>query len=622
VSNGRPRGPVDGILANVTGRTPTRLPSRIALYIGGIVAVAAPLLGLALARIALDPPRPRTAVVLVLLLVLSVMAELRPIPMDADGKSEVSVTNIFTVVIAFVFGWEYAVPVAALSVGASMLRTGRGPARIAFNIGMYAISAYCAQLPLLLLGAAGGDAPLRLTLSVLAGSGIYLLANVVLVSGAFSLAEGVPYRIVMIRGLHQGGISFAIMSSLAALAANLWHTDAWLLVLLAGPLLTLTLYQHSTLRSRIATRDARTDNLTGLGNHRAYQAALRERIAESERTGAPFSLCLVDLDNFKHVNDTYGHPVGDEQLVRLSRLLAQVHHGEAFRFGGDEFALLVVTDELSAYRELESLQKQLGLTPATPSGPLTISAGIATYPAHAADVEQLQRHADAALLWAKAHGKNRSCLYSQNIGEILTPRELERETERSARLRAAENLVRFVDARDPSTASHSQLVSTLAAAIGAELGLDPEALEHLRLAGLLHDIGKIGLPDAILRAPRQLTGAEKGMVRKHPEFGRSLLDGLGIDPVDNWVLHHHEHWDGSGYPDGLAGHDIPLGSRIILVADAFEAIVSDRPYRMAQSPEVALEELRRNAGTQFDPGVVAALERHLAAFTRYADALA
>jgi len=172
--------------------------------------------------------------------------------------------------------------------------------------------------------------------------------------------------------------------------------------------------------------------------------------------------------------------------------------------------------------------------------------------------------------------------------------------------------VRFVDARSPFTARHSEIVSTLAGEIGVRLGLDEQMVDRLRYGGLLHDLGKVALPDAVLSAPRALTPEEWAMVQQHPEFGHALLDGVGIEPVDSWVLHHHERWDGKGYPHGLAGEAIPLGSRIIFVADAFEAITADRPYRPAQSVDAAIAELRTNAGTQFDPAVVAALERYLA----------
>ncbi|HVA30032.1 MAG TPA: diguanylate cyclase [Gaiellaceae bacterium] len=588
------------------------LPARLALYIGAVTAVALPLVVVALAKIALHPPGIRTAGAVGLFFLLALVADLRPVAMDESGKSEVSIANVFMVSVAILFGWRYAVPLAGLSAALSFAITRSGLARILFNLSMYALSAGAAAVPVILFGAVHGGHPARLTAYVLAGGTLQLIANVVLVSGAISLSQNVPYHRVVVPGIRHGGAAFAIMSLLSALAANLWVMNSWLLVLLTGPLFTLTLYQRSALHSRLAAHDARTDNLTGLGNHRAYQTVLREMIDESRRTGTPFSLCLVDVDNFKHVNDTYGHPVGDDVLVRIGERLAGIAHGQAFRFGGDEFALIVSLDELSAYRELERVQQQTALVDASPEGPVTISTGIATYPTHATDADELQRTADGALYWSKAHGKNRSCLYSPSVVRIMTPKELELETERNARLRAAKNLVRFVDARDPSTATHSEVVSALAEALGLELELDPATIDHLRLAGLLHDIGKIGLPDSILRAPRRLTNDEYEIVKKHPEFGYSLLDGMGIGPVDDWVLHHHEHWDGSGYPHGLAGEEIPLGARVILVADAFEAITADRPYRPAQTEKAALAELRACTGTQFDPDVVEALERYLA----------
>jgi diguanylate cyclase (GGDEF)-like protein len=586
------------------------LPSRLFVYVTAAATVALPLAVAALVRIGLHAPSWSKALIVLLFFALSLVADLRPVPMDEHGKSEVSIASVFIVTAAILFGWEYAVPVAALSIGITYVVNGRSLAHTVFNASMYGISAFAAALPTTLFGSIHGPQVGRITVYVLLGGAVHLTVNVILVAGAIALAQGVPYRKVVLPGLRDGGGAFTIMVLLAALAANLWVTRPWLLVLLAGPLFTLTLYQRSALHSRIASRDARTDNLTGLGNHRAYQAVLRQRIEESQATGEPFSLCLVDVDNFKHVNDVYGHPAGDDVLILIGGLLANVKGGEAFRFGGDEFAVLCSLDELSAFRELERIQHELPQVK-TSATPVTISVGIASFPSHAVDAIELQRTADGALYWSKHHGKNRSCLYSPSVVRIYSSDELEREVERNARLRAAKNLVRFVDARDVSTANHSEVVSTLAEAIGLELGLEPAMVEHLRLAGLLHDLGKIGLPDAILQAPRRLTEEEYSIVKRHPEFGYSLLDGLGIEPLDEWVLHHHEHWDGSGYPNGLVGEEIPLGARIILVADAFEAITADRPYRPAQSEEAALMELRRCAGTQFDSAVVEALATHL-----------
>jgi diguanylate cyclase (GGDEF)-like protein len=598
------------------------LPSRLFGYVSATALVALPIFAVALAVIALDPPSPSRALVVVVFFALALIADLSPVPMDETGKSDVSIASVFIVSSAILFGWQFAVPAAALSIGITFAAIRRPLVHTVFNASMYAIAACAAALPVIVFGPIHGQESARLTAYVLAGGALHLAVNVVLVAAAISISQQVPYRQVVVPGLRQGGGAFAITVFLTALAANLWVIRPWLLVLLAGPAFTLTLYQRSALHSRLARRDALTDHLTGLGNHRAYQAALREWIAESERTGKPFSLCLVDIDNFKTVNDTYGHPVGDEVLVLIGEMLGSRDHAQAFRFGGDEFAVIFLRDEVSAYRQLEEIQERLEHIEASPSGHVTISAGIASFPAHADNADDLQRRADGALSWLKEHGKNRSCLYSPSVVRIYSREALERETERSARLRAAKNLVRFVDARDPQTANHSEVVSGLAEGIGLQLGVEPEMVDHLRLAGLLHDLGKIGLPDAILKAPRRLTDEEYAVVKRHPEFGHSLLEGLGIEPVEDWVLHHHEHWDGSGYPDGLAGEGIPLGARIILVADAFEAITADRPYRPAQTTEAALAELRACAGSQFDPAVVEALVLHLAGTRPRLEALA
>jgi diguanylate cyclase (GGDEF)-like protein/putative nucleotidyltransferase with HDIG domain len=359
---------------------------------------------------------------------------------------------------------------------------------------------------------------------------------------------------------------------------------------------------------------ARTDPLTGIANRRG----LLEQTAASRCAALglkPTAVLLFDLDHFKSINDRYGHPVGDQVLQTLAHLLRDEYGPDcSYRIGGEEFALLLPDlGENGAYDGLERLHERLWTTPFAHGEPVTVSAGIASYPESAADREELLRVTDSALYWAKDHGKNRSCVYSPNVVRVHTPDELAAVAERHARLRAAESLIKVVDAKDVYAGAHSQSVSRLVVGIARAMDLDDETVEQVRLAGLLHDLGKIAVPDRILQKPGKLDADEMKTMREHAELGYRLLEGLGVSPVDRWIRHHHEWWDGSGYPLGLAGEDIPLGSRIILVADAFDAMTSDRVYRAAGSTAEAVSELRRRCWTQFDARVVAALERHLAA---------
>src|SRR5262249_58124942 len=179
--------------------------------------------------------------------------------------------------------------------------------------------------------------------------------------------------------------------------------------------------------------------------------------------------------------------------------------------------------------------------------------------------------------------------------------------DRAARFRAAASLARAVDARDVYTGSHSQRVADLAARTARRLGLPEEEVELTRLAASLHDLGKLAIPEEILRKPGPLTSAERLVLERHPQIGYRMLESLGVDPVADWVLHHHERWDGAGYPNGLEGEDIPLGARIILVADAFDAMTNDRVYRSKLSIEDALAEIEAASSTQFAPDAVDAL---------------
>jgi len=245
-------------------------------------------------------------------------------------------------------------------------------------------------------------------------------------------------------------------------------------------------------------------------------------------------------------------------------------------------------------------------------GPVTVSAGVATSPQHAADRDDLIRLADSALYWAKEYGKNRVRGYRPDVIELAELKRLASGPDRAARFRAAASLARAVDARDVYTGSHSQRVAELAARTARRLGLPDEEVELTRLAASLHDLGKLAIPEEILRKPGPLTEPERMVLERHPQIGFRMLESLGVDPVADWVLHHHERWDGTGYPDRLPGEQIPLGARIIFVADAYDAMTSERVYRRRVTSEQAIAELQRCAGTQFDPDVVDAFAAELA----------
>lgn len=588
-------------------------PPRLYWYIAAVLGVAVPVAAGAVVRVVLDPPGLSAGIGIALFFGLALLADMKPVPLDVENERVVSLAFVFVVASQILFGWEYAVLSAILGVLISQMVERRPVFRSLFNGGVYGLAAFASALPVFAVGTGELDT-IHLTLFAFTGGAAYVLLNVVLVCGALAILSQAPLPALLRDNLRHSGPAFVIMAFLAALAASLWTTDPRLLVLLAGPLFTLTLYQRSALSTKVATRDALTDSLTGLGNHRSYQSRLREALARAEEEGGEVSLCLVDVDEFKTCNDRFGHPLGDQILVELARLFVEGRDDvAAFRFGGDEFALLLETNEEDAYRFVEDLHGRVAQTSFPHHQPVTITVGIASFPGHASDADTLQKVADGALYWAKRHGKNRSCVYSPSVVRIYSANELTEQAERQARLRAAENLTRIVDSKDAYTAEHSDAVARLVEAIARDLGLDGETVEQLRLAALLHDLGKIAIPDTLLQKPGCLEPEERLLVRSHVEFGYSLLEGLGIEPVDTWVLHHHEHWDGSGYPDGLAGEEIPFGSRVILVADAFDAMITHRTYRPALGPREALAELRRQAGAQFDPGVVAALDRCLSA---------
>jgi diguanylate cyclase (GGDEF)-like protein len=352
-----------------------------------------------------------------------------------------------------------------------------------------------------------------------------------------------------------------------------------------------------------------TDPLTGLRNHRAFHEDIARELQVVARTGVPVALVLLDLDDLKAVNDSQGHQAGDERLQALADAIRATGRGAdvAYRVGGDEFA--VILPDARAWGALEFAQRLRGATQAGThgAGTFTVTAGISEAVALRSK-DELVREADLALIGAKRIHQD-VVIYGPDLAPGAD-RGAEEDEHHTRTLASA--LARAVDAKDSYTRSHCQTVSQLCGLIGAELGFDTGRLTRMRLAGLLHDVGKIGVPDAILNKPAKLTDDEYEHMKRHSLLGYDIVQAADMEVEARWVRHHHERFDGGGYPDGLAGEEIPLESRVILVADAFEAMTSDRPYRQAPGQSFAIIELGRHAGTQFDPAVVEALTRVLA----------
>ncbi|MEA2471345.1 MAG: hypothetical protein QOE38_2344, partial [Thermoleophilaceae bacterium] len=357
------------------------------------------------------------------------------------------------------------------------------------------------------------------------------------------------------------------------------------LVLASAALLAATarlaLTTRENLRLLATSRgEALTDALTGLGNRRPLLADLERLLAEPP-TGAPALLAIFDLNGFKGYNDSFGHPAGDALLARLGRNFSAAvgDRGAAYRLGGDEFCALLSAPCGSDPAVAEQLARSLAET--GEGFAITAAHGSVALPLEAADASEALRIADRRMYTQKAGGRVSA---SRQSGDVL---------------------LRTLRERDPHLGDHLQGVAELAQETAAMLEINPQQSNEIRLAAELHDVGKMAIPDAILNKPEPLDAAEWEFILRHTLIGeRILASAPALGGVARLVRSSHERWDGTGYPDRLAGDDIPLGSRVVAVCDAFDAMTSDRPYRPGMPLSQSLAELARCAGTQFDPAVV------------------
>ncbi|HVL54519.1 MAG TPA: diguanylate cyclase [Vitreimonas sp.] len=348
----------------------------------------------------------------------------------------------------------------------------------------------------------------------------------------------------------------------------------------------------------------RRDALTGLLNHGALVGELAVAIERARGTGDPLSVALVDLDNFRLLNDTHGHEAGDIALVQVGGIIERALQGDGFcgRYGPDEFLIVVAGDDVARLEPLvehirtvlvdESLQIDAG-----ERLPLTTSTGLATFPVDADSVTELLSTVAVVLAEAKASGGDAIRLAGRTPDETSEGKSFD----------VLQGLVFAIDTKDRYTKRHSEDVARYGVFLAGLLALDTDMQETIRTAGLLHDVGKIGIPDAVLRKPGRLSTEEFEIVKQHVALGDSIVRSVtNIDVVRAGVRHHHERWDGTGYLHALAGEDIPLVARILAVGDAFSAMTTTRPYRKALSVKEALARLGDAAGTQLDERLVAA----------------
>jgi diguanylate cyclase (GGDEF)-like protein/putative nucleotidyltransferase with HDIG domain len=382
-----------------------------------------------------------------------------------------------------------------------------------------------------------------------------------------------------------------------------------LVVLVAVALVLLTVVfrqrrQIATLVERLSEA-SRADQLTGLLNRRAFEELLSFELDRSRRTGRPVSVIIGEIDGMGRLNAERGHAAGDVALQQVAMDMGKWKRriDSAGRIGGEKFGVLLPeTDEHGAFLVAERLRRAARRSLAQDALPLTLSLGVASYPEHGEQFGVLMGAATRAVAAAAELGRDRSVIYCADVARMLA--ELPRPGSGEPRISTVIGLAEELDVRDTGTTGHCHTVGHYAELMANELGFEPDHVDRIRLAGIVHDIGKTGVSDRLMSKSGPLDPDEWRSIRTHPEIGARLLSHPEFEDLRGWVAAHHERPDGKGYPLGLAGAEIPIEARIIAVADTYEAMSSGRSFRPGLGEDVAIAELRAGAGTEFDADLV------------------
>jgi diguanylate cyclase (GGDEF)-like protein len=546
------------------------------------------------------------------------------------GNSRVSVAFAPILASAALFGVVGIAVVVPVAIAAGSIGSGRPLLKTAFNFGVLTLAGSLSAFVFDLFGSVRdpGAWP-EVVAPTLLASALNYAASTGLVAAAISLENRVSLTATWKEHFAWLAPHYLVLGLLGVSIAGAYVAfglSGFALFLLPPLMMRLSLKQYvdrtaesmeqlrvvnDELQSRNqqlldARAQAATDSLTGLRNHRAFQERIRSELMRTQGDSSIIGLIMLDVDGFKELNDSLGHLAGDQILRDLATALTDVvDRRDVYRYGGDEFAVLLPgLDAIRAAEVGEHLRSAVEKRTDINGG--TISVGVASFPDMASTAEELIYTADMAMYWAKSAGKNRvghlNGLGQQGADVASAWHIADRPHKPSEAVSA---LVSALGAKGATSDSHAERCSWYALQLADAMGLGEEERSIVGVAALLHDVGNVAVPESIFSKSGPLSKKERAQIRRHSTAALRILGHIpSVAAAAPAILHHHEHFDGSGYPDGLSGDEIPIASRILLVTDAFDAMTTDRSYRKALSVDEAIKELERNRGGQFDPAIV------------------